>query len=219
MSTLQQKKNGLITGIYSIKCNSISTLSRPTVVCFVFFLFEIFLLPFYVHWIQLVDVCGPGFRNFTNLVSILFCLFFFPDDKQNYLLPFVLTWTWGRLFYLWRRNSGTVRAAWRRRSCWRWGRRPGGRRWRAPTASPGSGPTPQSCSWTQHTTRSHHRSSRKNWRTIHTWDLLRVNNSLNNGLYCTKRTHSHLLFGQLLPGLVYPFLHWKYWKVCAIDYA
>ena len=40
---------------------------------------------------------------------------------------------------------------------------------------------------------------------IHTCDLLGVvyciNYSLNNGLYCTKRAHSHLLFGQLLHGL------------------
>ena len=40
---------------------------------------------------------------------------------------------------------------------------------------------------------------------IHTWDLLGVNYcldySLNNGLYCTKQAHSHLLFAQLLCGL------------------
>ena len=95
-------------------------------------------------------------RTFTYLALIFFSCFFFPfkhlmsdsvDYKQHYLLPFVLTWTWGRLFYLWRRSSGSARAAWRTRSCWRWGRRPAGRRWRGPTASPGSDPTPQSCSW------------------------------------------------------------------------
>ena len=31
----------------------------------------------------------------------------------------------------------------------------------------------------------------------HVWDLLDVNYSLNNGLYCTKWMYSHLLFGQL----------------------
>ena len=36
---------------------------------------------------------------------------------------------------------------------------------------------------------------------IHTCDLLDVNDSLDGGLYCTKWVHSHLLFGQLLPGL------------------
>ena len=110
MSTLQQKKNGLITGIYSIKCNSISTLSRPTVVCFVFFLFEIFLLPFYVHWIQLVDVCGPGFRNFTHLVSILFCLFFFPWWQTKLSVTFCFDLNLGKTFLslatkLWQRSS------------------------------------------------------------------------------------------------------------------
>ena len=35
-------------------------------------------------------------------------------------------------------------------------------------------------------------------RFIHTCDLLGMNYSLNNGLYCAKRVHSHLLFGQLL---------------------
>ena len=38
-------------------------------------------------------------------------------------------------------------------------------------------------------------------RSIHTCDLLDVNYSLDGGLYCTKWVHSHLLFGQLLPGL------------------
>ena len=47
---------------------------------------------------------------------------------------------------------------------------------------------------------------------IHTCDLLSVNYLLNNGLYCPKWSHSHLLFGQCLPGLrssitgVYQFL-------------
>ena len=35
----------------------------------------------------------------------------------------------------------------------------------------------------------------------HTWYLSGVNYSLNNGLYCTKHAHSHLLFGQHLNGL------------------
>ena len=40
---------------------------------------------------------------------------------------------------------------------------------------------------------------------IHTCDLLGVNYCMNylqnNGLYCTKWAHSHLLFGQLLHGM------------------
>ena len=36
---------------------------------------------------------------------------------------------------------------------------------------------------------------------IGTCDLLGVNYSLHNGLYCTKWVHSYLLFGQLLHGL------------------
>ena len=36
---------------------------------------------------------------------------------------------------------------------------------------------------------------------IHTCDLLDLNYSLNNGLYCTKWAHSHWLFGQLISGL------------------
>ena len=36
---------------------------------------------------------------------------------------------------------------------------------------------------------------------IHTCNLLSLNYSLKNGLYCTKRAHSHLLFCQLLQGL------------------
>ena len=39
------------------------------------------------------------------------------------------------------------------------------------------------------------------FRVNYTCDLLGVNYSVNNGLYCTKWTHLHLLFGQLLPGL------------------
>ena len=41
---------------------------------------------------------------------------------------------------------------------------------------------------------------------IHTCDLLCVNYCvnylLNNGLCYTKQAHSHLLFGQFLPGLI-----------------
>ena len=44
-------------------------------------------------------------------------------------------------------------------------------------------------------------------RLIHTSHLLDVNYcgnySLNNGLYCTRQTHSHLLFGQLSHGLIF----------------
>ena len=54
----------------------------------------------------------------------------------------------------------------------------------------------------------------KQFGSIHTRDLLGVNYCmdylLNNGLYCTKRVHSHLFFGLLVPGVKSSIMGWLY---------